>query len=103
MSGFQEILVIVLIVLAIFFVPRMRQAPQRRKPQAKPRSARPFFRGRTRLAIFLSLLWLGLVAAHFQPWRSGLLSFLYFGAGPVALGWGIAWVLKGFGKAGRHL
>ncbi len=104
MSGFQEILVIVLIVLALFLVPRMRQPSRSSTPAAAEKgTAAPLLRGRTRLAIFVSLVWVGLAAAYFQPWRSQLVPFVYFGLGPVILGWGVLWVFKGFRKTGRSL
>ena len=104
MSGFQEILVIALIVLALFLVPRMRQ-PSRSSPPAtvEKGTGTPLLGGRARLAIFVSLVWVGLAAAYFRPWRSQWFPFAYVGLGPVILGWGVLWVFKGFRKSGRSL
>ena len=102
MSGFQEILVITLIVLAIFLVPRMRKpSPRSASAAARPAVCHPLLKGRARLAIFLSLLWVGIATAYFQPWRGGLMAFLYAGPGPVALCWGAFWVVRGFRKERR--
>ena len=68
--------------------------------RVKPKPAAALLRGRTRLAILLSLMWVGLAAAYFQPWRSEVMLFIYLGLGPVLLFWGILWVLKGFRKQG---
>jgi hypothetical protein len=103
-SGFQEILVIVLIVLAIIFVPRIRKPPETASSASRRSAAiAPLVKGRMRLAIFISLLWLGITAFFFQPWGVDLMRFLYLGLGPPALCWGIFWVIKGFQKERRSL
>lgn len=96
-SGLQEILLILLIVLAIVFLPRMtgrRQTPVatgrgRRRPDLK-------LSGPLRLAILGSIAWLFVVAVHFYPWHRDLSGFLYAGAGPVLLFWGVLWIVAGF-------
>ncbi len=99
MSGIQEILVIVGIILAIVFIPRVTSRNQSRRPSAiqlKNPGAR--LTGRMRLAIIASLIWLFGAAAYFEPWNNHLQFFLYFGFGPVLLGWGVGWVVSGFRK-----
>lgn len=97
MSGIQEILILVLIVLGIFFIPRItaRNAPRRAMRPALGR--RPgLFSGRIRLAIVASALWPLAAAAWLRPWEGDWVPFLYLGAGPVAAAWSIAWVTRGY-------
>ena len=93
-SGIQEILIIVLIISAIFLVPRMmnpRPAPQkvvlRRAPLKLSWSLR--------LAIILSILWPVVCAFYFKPWQQNLILFATMGIGPVVVGWSLKWVLAG--------
>ena len=98
-SGIQEILLILLIVLAIVFLPRM--TGRRQTPVAKGHGRRrPYLRlsGPLRLAILGSIAWLFMAAVYFEPWHRDLPPFLYAGAGPVALFWGILWIAAGFRK-----
>jgi hypothetical protein len=100
MSGFQEILLIAVILLGIFFIPRMT-ARQSGRPAI--RSARPQLpglpTGKLRLALVASLLWLLGTLVYFEPWRnSGLKPFLIWGLGPVVVFWCARWVWKGFNK-----
>lgn len=98
MSGLQEILVVVVIVLAVILIPRMRgqQGELERTP-------RPAFRltGRMRLAIAASVVYPALIAALLKPWRNDPVRFVYFGIGPVALAWLLYWVVAGFKKKAR--
>ncbi len=96
-SGLQEILLILLIVLAIFFLPRLAA----RRPSAAAdgrvnRRPRPRLSGPLRTAILASLVWLFLTAVYFKPWQQDLSPYLYTGAAPVALFWGILWIVAGF-------
>ena len=93
-SGIQELLLIVLIVLGIFLVPRMM------KPLPAPRKAmlrHPVLRfTRTlRLAIILSVLWPVACALYFKPWLQNVIPFVTLGIGPVVVGWSLKWVLAG--------
>lgn len=99
MSGVQEILVIVLIILAIFFIPRLG-SPRKQQPRSTVTglSAWRDIPGKHRLAIVASLVWPALAVAYFRPWQGDFLPFLYGGMGPVALGWGIVWIRAGFRK-----
>lgn len=58
--------------------------------------------GPRRLAIFLSALWVGFwVWAYLTDTRPFMWDgFLMFGIAPVALVWGIAWVVAGFRSRG---
>jgi hypothetical protein len=93
-SGIQEILIIVLIISAIFLVPRMmnpRPVPQkvvlRRAPLKLSWSLR--------LAVILSILWPVACALYFKPWQQNLIPFATMGIGPVVVGWSLKWVLAG--------
>ena len=93
-SGMQELLLIVLIVLGIFLVPRMI------KPMPAPRKAmlrRPAVRSTRalRLAIILSVLWPAACALYLKPWQQNGILFVTLGIGPVVLGWSLRWVLAG--------
>jgi hypothetical protein len=91
-SGIQEILVLVIIILAIFFLPRMMNK------QTAQKMAEPAFvlTGKLRLAIAASVIWPALMAAFLRPWQKDLALFLYIGIGPVFLAWAIFWVFTGF-------
>ena len=98
-SGIQEILLILLIVMAIVFLPRI--TGRRQTPFANGRvKHRPYLKlsGSLRLSILGSIAWLFLTAVYFQPWHRDLPPYLYAGAGPVALFWGILWIAAGFRK-----
>ena len=94
MSGLQEILVIVLIFILIFFLPRLmgRGGEKRSKKTLQALS------GKMRLALIASIVWLLLGAAYFRPWDGELLGFALIGLCPVILGWGVLWVIDGFRK-----
>ena len=95
-SGIQEILVLVIIVLGIFFLPRILNRGQATQAvAAKPIVA---LSGRMRLAIAASALWPALIAAFMQPWKQDLILYLYVGPGPVVVVWILYWVLTGFRK-----
>ena len=94
MSGFQELLVIVMIVLAIVFMPRIM--PRKAEGRVRPSSPRTGLSGRMRLGIALSVFYIGGMAAWLVPWRDEPLPFLWAGVGPVLAGWLICWVAVGF-------
>jgi hypothetical protein len=94
-----QILLIIVIALGIFVLPRMLA----RNPEkgAQQPGLRLTMSGRMRLAIIASLIWPALVALYLKPWSGQLDVFLYVAVGPVALIWGIFWVFVGFKKQGR--
>lgn len=99
MSGFQEILVILLIIAVVFFLPRMTgrgRTPARSRGPVS--SAVKSLSGRTRLAILLSVIWTASASFYCKPWQGDPLPFLSVGIAPVAIGWGLLWVLAGFRK-----
>ena len=99
MSGIQEILVIVVILLGIFFIPRItRQGQNVAAPRTAFLSASRFLSGPMRLAIVTSVVWPLLAAAYYKPWQNEPLSFFYIGAGPVAAAWSVYWIVTGYRK-----
>ena len=97
LSGIQEILVLVIIMLAIFFVPRMLN----RREESTPETPAIAISGKKRLAIVASILWPALMAGYFQPWKNNLVMFLYVGPGPVLFIWLVYWVFVGFRRGER--
>lgn len=88
----QEILVLIVIALAIFYLPRMMAKKSLREPAVRQRP----LTGWMRLAIMGSLLWIAAAAAFWEPWQKEILPFFYFGLGPVIVLWGAAWVWLGY-------
>lgn len=98
-SGFQEIGLLVIIALGIFFIPRMMKD---KKPPQKILTRKKALSGRMRIALVLSFLWPVAMALYLQPWETGLRLFVILGAGPVIFFWCIKWVVAGFGKSGTY-
>ncbi len=103
MSGFQEILVIIIIILAILFLPRITARNSDRK------STKPVFvkqslplSGRMRLAIVISAAWPLAAITLLEPWQGRWIKFLYLGIAPVAAAWSFYWVRRGFDRTGRR-
>jgi uncharacterized membrane protein (DUF4010 family) len=94
MAGFQEILVLVAIVLAVFFIPRITS----KRPMARQVKRKPGLSGKMRIAIAASIVYPFLPAVYFKPWQQNLASLALFGIVPVLLGWLAAWVYAGFRK-----
>ena len=91
MSGFQEILVVVVILLGILFVPRMMPRNNDRPP-VRPKKA---ISRNMRIFIAASVVYPLVAAAIIQPWHNDMIFFLYAGGGPVVLGWLFFWILSG--------
>ena len=94
MSGVQEILIVILIVLGIFFVPRIigRHATNHQMPVAR----RIRVSGPMRLAIVMSIMWLLGAVIHYRPWEETTTPFYAYGLGPILIGWCMYWVMAGF-------
>lgn len=90
----QEILLIILIVLALFYLPRLVS----RRDGKGAENVDAGLSGPLRLAIAASGAWPLLSALYFEPWDKDPLPFLYFGVGPVTAAWLCAWVLRGYKK-----
>ena len=93
----QELLVLVVIALAIFYLPRMMG----RRPAPEPNRRPSPLTGRMRLAILLTIVWIAVPAALLKPWQGDALPFLSLGLGPAAAAWGAAWVWFGYKKYRR--
>lgn len=103
MSGFQEILVILIIFLAILFIPRItaRNADQ---PPISPVVRRPrrHLSGRLRLAIVATVIWLLGALLYLRPWEGRWVTFGTMGALPLLVAWGGFWVFAGYQPHGRQ-
>ena len=93
MPGYQEILIISAIVLAVIFVPRMMEP---KKPTLRLVRSRRRLSGPWRLALALSVVYPLIMAAIMQPWRQDPFRYFLYGPGPVLLGWLLCWVVQGF-------
>lgn len=96
----QEVVVLIVVALAIFYLPRLMgrgRAPEPARPARRPTP----LTGRMRLAILLTLFWIAGAAAILTPWQSDLLPFVSIGLGPAAAVWGGVWVWFGYKKYRR--
>jgi len=93
----QEILVLIVIALAIFYLPRILG----RKPVPVPESRPPALTGWVRLAILVTVFWITGFAAFLRPWDGDNLLFFSVGLGPAAALWGAAWVWSGYKRYQR--
>ncbi len=94
MSGLQEILIIILIILVILFAPRMLGSrPSETRLGA---AALKKISGAMRLKIALSFFWLIIAALWRQPWHNGWIPYLTVGILPLLIFWVGQWVFSGF-------
>lgn len=101
MSGLTEILLILLIVVVLFFLPRMVSRPTSPMRKVAPQPLLKRISGRWRLAILASVIWLVATALWLQPWTGSQTLFVGVGAAPVVVGWGAYWVIAGFKQKRR--
>ena len=95
MPGINEIILVAIIALSLFFLARK----SRRRPVVNPVfSFKEKMGGWKRLAVAASLFWTIFIGVYLEPWRNNALHFIYFGIMPVAVVWGIAWVIDGYKK-----
>ncbi|MCK9364053.1 MAG: hypothetical protein M0P74_10725 [Syntrophales bacterium] len=90
----QEILLLIVIALALFYIPRLRAGKTATREAAKP----SVLTGWMRLAILVTILWLAGLAAFIEPWDKNLLLYLYAGIAPAFIFWGGVWVFFGYKK-----
>jgi len=93
----QEVLLLIVIALAIFYLPRIFS----RKPAPVRSAPPPVLTGRIRLAILVTLCWLAGAAALLQPWEERSLPFLMIGLAPITVFWGAIWVWFGYRRYRR--
>ncbi|MBW6486546.1 MAG: hypothetical protein K0B01_10405 [Syntrophobacterales bacterium] len=93
----QEILLLIVIVLALFYIPRQRAG----KTATRAAAQLPVLTGWMRLAILVTILWLAGLAAIIEPWDTNLLLYLYTGIAPAFIFWGGVWVFSGYKKYRR--
>jgi hypothetical protein len=97
LSGIKEILIIVIVLLALFFVPRLLR--KRTTGPSKMQQAQDIKHsnaGLMRLGLFLSVSWIVLAFILLNPFSGSWMPFVAGGVLPVAIGWGIRWVALGF-------
>ncbi len=96
-AGIQELLLLLVIVLAIVLLPRI--TTRERRSAAGPSILRPGIlnlKGKIRLAIVMSILWPVITAIHMVPWATSWRPYLLVGLGPVLIFWCAVWVIAGF-------
>ena len=96
----QEILVLIMVALALFALPRIMGKRSEPEP-VRVVYRRPALTGRMRLAILLTLCWILGAAAVLEPWQGDVQLFLLIGLAPVAALWGAVWVWIGYRKYRR--
>jgi len=94
MAGFQEILIVVAIILGIFFIPRVIS----KKPALAAAKSKQKISGKLRIAIAATIIYPIFPAVYFQPWQQNLSAIALTGIVPVLVGWLAAWVYDGFRK-----
>ncbi|MDF7822577.1 hypothetical protein P4B35_01020 [Pontiellaceae bacterium B12227] len=96
-TGIKEILIIVIVLLGLFLVPRLmkRRSTPKTKQQVAANEHRPKT-GMLRLALFVSVLWIMLAVILLKPFDGDWIPFLVGGILPVGLFWGGRWVAQGF-------
>ena len=94
----QEVLVVIVIGLAIFFLPRFLG---KRPAAVRVVYRRPALTGWMRLAIVVTIFWLAGAAFVLKPWQDGPLPFLPVGLGPAAAIWGGLWIWQGYKRPRR--
>jgi hypothetical protein len=102
LSGVQEILLIILLILALVILPRIFSPKQPPAAAVSVRAERSLLSGKFRLAILISFLWLFGLSAVYAPWRGQWLAYFYAGCGPLIVVWGLYWVVSGFRSRRRH-
>lgn len=92
----QEFLVIAIIILALFFLPRLTNRQSAPAPDRND-GLMTTLTGWMRLAILVSVFWIAGWAAYLQPWNGrNTFVFFYIAIGPLAAAWGAFWVWSGY-------
>ena len=94
MPGFQEILTLILIILVIFFLPKI--AGSRKETELK---RKPFIvSGKMRIIIAISVLWPFVTGFIIKPWNNNLTEYFIYGFFPILILWSLIWIIDGFKK-----
>jgi hypothetical protein len=97
----QEILVLIAIALALFYIPRLRAGRAVLRNIPRETSCFPPLTGWMRLAILVTFLWISGSALVIKPWQSDVLVYLLTGLAPALIFWGALWVFYGYKKYQR--
>lgn len=96
LSGIREIIIIGCVLIGLFLLPRLLRVRKGSADAGPMGAAKKSNDGIMRLALLLTGLWIALALILLTPLEGGLLPFFAAGVLPVALGWGIRWVVLGF-------
>ena len=92
MAGISEILVLIFLICALLILPRMiKSSPSRIGSPRKTRSLSV----RMRTGIVLSILFPVISGLILKPWNGSPVRFFTIGILPVALCWGLFWIISG--------
>jgi len=97
LTGIQEILTLILIIAGIIVLPRIFK----KEKTGKTKKRKLMLSGTFRMGIVVSILIPVISALILRPWQRGHYMFILTGILPVALGWGVAWIISGFRKKER--
>ena len=96
--GVKEVILLSIFIVMLFLLPRMLKSGSgfstSRGVGFSAQNRKSI--GYLRLALFVSVLWIAAAMLILKPWENQWVSFMALGVGPVALGWGIRWVIEGF-------
>jgi len=99
LAGIQEILTILLILMAIIILPRIMNS---RKTATQITRKKIRLTGRIRMGIVLSIIVPVTAALLLKPWQHNMVSFIATGIIPVAAGWAVFWIFSGFKQSDTH-
>jgi hypothetical protein len=94
LSGIKEIVIVVCVLVGLFILPRFIRYGGQKAESSQNKPVRKN-QGVLRIAVLLSSLWVAIAAILLNPLSGHMLPFLGAGVLPVALGWGIRWVVLG--------
>jgi hypothetical protein len=97
LSGIKEVVIVVCVLVGLFMLPRfIRLGGSKSASGEGQKQPGRKIQGLMRIAILFSVLWVVGAAVLLNPSSGRILPFLGGGVLPVAMGWGIRWVVLGF-------
>ena len=100
--GPQELMLLALVAIGVFVLRRVirAQLPEESRPLDSPPPAAPEPRipAPMRLALVATGIFVVVAALVLRPWARDPLSFFSYGILPVAIAWGLGWVMAGVGR-----